>query len=53
MHLQKCLYKGVCPKLSTNRLSRMEGKYFLPCDNLCRYEDGKDAEMTKPSQSVT
>ena len=31
----------------------MEGKYFLPCDNLCRYEDGKDAEMTKPSQSVT
>lgn len=25
---------------------------FLPCDYVRRYEDGMDAEMTKPSQSV-
>lgn len=25
---------------------------FLLCNYVCRYEDGMDAEMTKPSQSV-
>lgn len=30
----------------------IKAKSFLPCDDVSRYEDSKDAEMIKPFQTV-
>lgn len=44
MHLFLCLVESC-------KLNNV-GALFLPCDYVRRYGDGKDAEITKPSQTA-